>query len=378
MVLDGIPLLDHHCHGVVDADLDRPTFESLLSEAPASPGRNRFGSLLGLAVRRWCAPVLDLEPHAEPDAYLARRAELGWAQASRRLLRASGVREWLVDTGYAAGSLTDPAELAELGGGRAARVCRVETVAELAGPSLTAAGWSDGVERALRAEAEGAVGLKTVVAYRTGLALPEAPPTTADVVRAAGQWLRRRGRRIDDPVLGGWLVHLGVRLSAELGLPLQVHTGFGDPDVRLPRANPALLSDLLATTERTGARFMLLHCWPYQRDAGYLAHVFSHVFVDVGLAVPYVGVRAREVLAELLELAPFRSVCFSSDGYGLAELHFLGALLWRRALAQLLDEWIAEDALTAADAERLSAAMAFHNAARAYSIPAPSGEPTPS
>ncbi len=376
--LDGVALLDHHCHGVVTTDLDLPEFESLLTEAPGPGGPDRFDSALGLAVRRWCAPVLGLEPHPSPEEYLRRRADLGWAESTRRLLRAGGARTWLVDTGYTAHNLTSPDELAVLADGRAYPVTRLEAVAEnvgsaardsgaAAGNTGSAAGWTDSVEQAVRAEvAAGAVGLKTVVAYRCGLAVPAEPPSAATVTHAAGRWLGGGGGRIADPVLCAWLVHLGVRLSAELGLPLQVHTGFGDPDVRLHLANPALLSDLLARTRHTGAVFMLLHCWPYQRDAGYLAHVFGHVRVDVGLAVPYVGIRARAVLAELLELAPFRSVCFSSDGYGLPELHFLGARLWRRALAGLVADWIADDVLTTPDADRLVRRLAAGNAAAVY------------
>jgi hypothetical protein len=149
----GIELLDHHCHGVTNRDLDRPAFERLLSEGPAAARLDRFDSLLGLAVRRWCAPVLDLEPHAAPDVYLRRRAELGWRETTRRLLAASGVRTWLVDDGFTPADLTGPDELADLGGGRAHRVARLESLAEAAGTAGGgAAGWADAVERAVRAE----------------------------------------------------------------------------------------------------------------------------------------------------------------------------------------------------------------------------------
>lgn len=393
--LAGLDLLDHHCHGVVPADLDRQEFEALLTEAPAAGRRDRFASMLGLAVRRWCAPVLDLEPHAEPDDYLRRRAELGWAEVTSRLLRASGARTWLVDTGFTPGELTSPGELASLGGGHAYPVVRLESVAESVGRAgggvgsgatdrLTSGGgsgpsratdWADAVERAVREELVGAVGMKTVVAYRSGLAVPAAPPSSAAVAHGAGQWLRRRdageSTRIADPVLGAWLVHLGTRLSAELGVPLQVHTGFGDPDVRLTTADPSLLTDLLVASEPTGARFMLLHCWPYMREAGYLANVFDHVYVDVGLAVPHTGARAREVLAELLELAPFASVCFSSDGYGLPELHYLGALLWGRALGRLVDEWVSADVLPAHEVDSFVSGLADGNARSVYPLPPP-------
>jgi hypothetical protein len=212
----------------------------------------------------------------------------------------------------------------------------------------------------------GVVGLKSVAAYRCGLALPAKPPSWAAVVSAAGAWLRRGAGRLTEPDLLGWLAHLGVALGSELGLPLQLHTGFGDADVRLHRADPLLLTDFLAATAASGATVVLLHCWPYHRNAGYLAHVFDHVLVDVGLTIPYVGERADVVLAELLELAPFDAVCFSSDGFGLPELHYLGAVLWRRGLGRLLDQWIAEGVLAGADAQRLATGMGRANAARAY------------
>src|SRR6185295_13440249 len=69
------PLVDHHCHGVVLDDLDRASFETLLNEAAAvSPlGTTFFDSMLGLAVRRWCAPVLGLEPKKSGEENLSPR-----------------------------------------------------------------------------------------------------------------------------------------------------------------------------------------------------------------------------------------------------------------------------------------------------------------
>src|SRR6266550_3925116 len=99
-LVGALRLVDQHCHSVLGADLDRPGFEALLSEAhdrPA-PGESTFDTPLGVAVRRWCAPVLDLPPHAEPDEYLARRAELGAAEANRRLLSAAGLSDLLLDS----------------------------------------------------------------------------------------------------------------------------------------------------------------------------------------------------------------------------------------------------------------------------------------
>ncbi|WP_327113776.1 amidohydrolase family protein [Nocardia sp. NBC_01730] len=350
MLTDGVSLTDQHCHGVVTDDLDRPGFERLLGEG----ARGSFDSAIGLAVRRWCAPALDLPAHVGPDVYLRHRAGLGGREVAARLLRATGVTRWLLDTGIGGGT----GEFGELADGAVHEIVRLEDVAEQVVAEVGAvSGVYDRIEAELRARATNAVGLKTIVAYRCGLDFPlrDHPPTSF-----------APERRLTDPHLLGWLVGLGARVGAELGLPLQFHTGFGDSDLRLHRSDPLLLTDFLRRTTGTGLSVLLLHCWPFHRHAAYLAHIFEHVHLDLGLTIPYVGQRAGAVLAEALELAPFRALCFSSDGYGLPELHYLGALLWRRGLGTLIDEWIVADTITAADAEHLVTALAHGNAERVY------------
>jgi hypothetical protein len=75
-----------------------------------------------------------------------------------------------------------------------------------------------------------------------------------------------------------------------------------------------------------------------------------------------------QLIRESLEVAPFDKVLFSTDAFGLAELYLCGALLWRRGLAQVMDEWLARDWLSAADAERLVTMIAHDNARRAYGL----------
>jgi hypothetical protein len=113
---------------------------------------------------------------------------------------------------------------------------------------------------------------------------------------------------------------------------------------------------------------VLLHCYPYHRQAAYLADVFPQVVLDVSLAVNHLGPRASAVLAETLELAPFAKLLHASDGFGLAELHHLGAVLFRRGLARVLDEWLADDALSADDASRVARMVASGNARRVYRL----------
>ena len=185
---------------------------------------------------------------------------------------------------------------------------------------------------------------------------------------AAGHWLRQAelsGQvRVTDPVLLRHLLWSGL----SHGLPLQLHTGFGDPDADLRRNDPLLLRGFLERAEPHGVPVMLLHCYPYHRGAGHLASAYPHVFLDVGLAINHTGARAAAVVAESLELAPFGKVLFSSDAWGPAELHYLGALLWRRAIAAVLGRWVADGDWSRADAVRVAGMIASGNARRVYGL----------
>ncbi|WHM29420.1 amidohydrolase family protein [Streptomyces sp. BPPL-273] len=364
--LAALELVDHHCHGAVTGDLDRAGFESLLTEGDAWPGVSPFDSPVGLAVRRHCAPLLDLPRHAPPDAYLARRTELGAAEVNRRFLRGAGTGVFCVDTGYAPHPVTAPAELARAADATAYEVVRLEGVAE-----AVAAG---GVEPDAYAEAfhtaaweavrrPGVVGVKSVAAYRTGFDLDPARPSPAEVTGAARRWLARGGR-LDDPVLVRHLLWTAV----DLGLPLQLHTGFGDADIRMHRVDPALLTDWLHLTAGT-IPVVLLHCWPYQRQAAYLSAVFERVHLDVGLTLHHVGpARAGAILAEATEITPFRKLLYSSDAYGVAEFHHLGALAFRQGLAELLQARLDADELALPDALRLARWAGRDNARRVYRL----------
>ncbi|MGW0735927.1 amidohydrolase family protein [Streptomyces sp. NPDC002851] len=364
--LPDLALLDHHCHGVLRGDPDRGAFEALLTEsdAPAAPGTTFFDTQLGFAVRRLCPPLLGLDPHCPPDRYLARRHELGAEEVTRRLLRAAGIGGFLVDTGLP-GDLTAPHELAALGGAPAREIVRLESLAERAADAATdAPALLTAIAADIRAAAHTAAGFKSVAAYRHGLGLAPEPPTAAEAEEAATRWLgsRRRGDRLRDPVL---LRHL-LWTALGTGLPLQLHTGFGDPDLRLREADPLLLTDFIRAVGPTGGPLVLLHGYPFHRGAAYLAHIYPQVYADVGLALTHTGARATAVLAEALELTPFGKLLFSTDAYGLPELYVVGARLYREALDALLTGWVASGAWSEADAVRVAGLIGAGNAERVY------------
>ncbi|TCO47229.1 hypothetical protein EV646_106470 [Kribbella antiqua] len=363
-----LPLIDHHVHGVHRGPLGRAGFEQLITESdrPVPPWMSTFDSQLGLAIRRYCAPLLDLDPHASAEDYLAARAKLDEASLSQLFLGASGVSDYLVDTGYQGDAVTGVDELARLSDAHAHEVVRLESELEyVVSHESTVTAVPDAFVRRLEQRTAGAVGLKSIVAYRHGFDFDPAEPSSADVLTALDRWYASgETGRVTDPVLLRWLLWTGVRR----GLPLQLHVGFGDTDLQLRSADPLLLTEWLRQIEPLGTQVVLLHCYPFHREAGYLAHVFPHVSFDLGLTTMYVGARAAAVLAEGLELAPFAKLLYSSDAFGPAELHFLGATLWRRAVSSVLGGFVEQGDWSEVDAARVATLWGRENAARLYGI----------
>lgn len=374
--LGTLPLIDHHVHGTLMPELSRGEFESFLTESadPIPTWMTQFDSQVGFAVRKYCAPLFGLPEHADADRYWEARARLRPDEVSRLLLRSSGISESIVDTGViqtglAGRSLTTMDEFAELAGQRVHEVVRLETVLEgLAAAGIGPDALEDALDTALEAAATTAVGFKSIIAYRHGFDFDPTPPSREEFRAAAADWLASTPSgpfRVSDPVLLRALLWKG----ATSGLPLQLHAGYGDADLNLDRCNPLLLMPWLRLLPAGASDVMLLHCYPYHREAGYLAQVFPRVYFDVGLAINYSGAMSDRIVAESLELAPFSKILFSTDAWGLPELHHIGAALWRRAMTRVLSPLVNDGDWSLDDARRVAGMTGRDNAIRVYRLP---------
>ena len=171
-------------------------------------------------------------------------------------------------------------------------------------------------EEAASAREGGYVALKTIAAYRGGL------------------------DRVSEHVVAA----LEANQATGEPLPVQVHCGFGDSDLELWRADPTRLKPLLERFAKTP--FVLLHCYPYVREAGWLAHVYGHVYFDLSLSIPHVT-RPAELVRQALELAPATKLLYASDAARAPELYYLAAKWWRESLADVLPELFKADAAEA-------------------------------
>jgi uncharacterized protein len=358
----GVPLIDQHMHGCWLTAGDRQRFENGLNEAntePLADFDSGFDSQLGFAVRAHCAPLLGLPKHADPQTYWQRRSQIAEAELGRIFLHAAGVSDWLVDTGYADG-VADVAQLAQWSGGRAHEVVRLEQVAEQA--AHASGDYASAFKEILHRGAAAAVGTKSILAYRGGFDGDLTEPSAAEVAEAAARWRDSGGVRLEDRVL----LRFGLHQALRVGKPLQFHVGFGDRECDLHKANPLYLLDFLRQSGDTP--IVLLHCYPYEREAGYLAQAFNNVYLDGGLSINHLGARSPAFIARLLELAPFRKILYSSDGFGPVELHYLGTRLWRNGIHRVLSGFVDDGDWSEADAVRVVDLIAHDNATRIYRL----------
>jgi predicted TIM-barrel fold metal-dependent hydrolase len=261
------------------------------------------------------------------------------------LLRATNTELLLIDDGYPPpGEGTTWEELGRLADCEARPVLRIERLAEEVG--------AQGLERlrarVSRARADGYVALKTIAAYRGGLDFDSLEPS----VRTD----RVEGARLK------YVIPAALEANEETGdpLPVQVHAGFGDSDLFLPRVQPGYLKPLIERFHATP--FVLLHCYPFVRQAGWLAHVYGNVYFDLSLTIPHVA-RPAEAVREALELAPVSKLLYASDAARTPELYYLAAKWWREALATVLPELLDED-----DAREAARRILHANARELYRL----------
>jgi hypothetical protein len=323
-VLTKVGLVDHHAHGILRERPSLDEFRGLFSES-LDP-RQWPHVATGVTYRRAMHELADFFgcEHSEKAVY-KHRVSSNPAEYASSLLRATGTDLLFVDDGFPApGEGTSLDELGELAGCGALPVLRIEHHAE-----------EIGVQRLDRlgdeiagARKNGFIALKTIAAYRGGLDL--------DALEPSLRTDRVEGTQVKHVLLAA----LEANEATGAPLPVQVHAGFGDSDLFLPRVHPGYLKPLIERFRETP--FVLLHCYPFVREAGWLAHVYGYVYFDLSLTIPYIA-RPAEVVRESLELAPVSKLLYASDAARTPELYYLAAKWWREALAEVLPELLGAD-----------------------------------
>jgi uncharacterized protein len=370
--LSDIPLVDNHCHGLL-ADESPLTVEGLRLRFQENafdepfPPEHVPTSVHYLWALRQMAGVLGCEPTEE--AVVAARAALSQSEIDRRYMERAGIGWLLVDDGYPAPADTvDRTEQARRTGCRIGWIERVETVAgNLVGTSSGFAEWDEQLRvHLMSARDRGVCGLKSVAAYRSGLAIAE--PDRADVAAAFTRLRDAGGSRLAEKPLVDHVVLLAMDAARAQELPVQFHTGYGDADADLLLADPFHMRRLLHAFP--AVPIVMLHgAYPYTRKLAVVAATYPNAYVDISYAIPFLNSRElRSVTCEALSCAPGARIVYSSDGVGLADQYWLGAVRGRQAIGAALGELVDAGDLDSRQALDLAGLIMHGNAERIYQL----------
>jgi hypothetical protein len=369
--------VDHHCHLLLrgPGGLDTNEFRACFTEArdPRILADHVPNTPLYRLLLRRLAAVFGCPP--EEGAILTARRMLEPARYARELIQLSGTGLMMLDTGFAGEDTLTFQEQQAIVPVPHREIVRVETLAEdLVGQHRRPEDWLDAVRSGLtEAVRQGAVGVKTIVAYRASLRLrwPD-----HDLVRteyaALRQSLRGSGRRARPRLTGDPLCHALVFVAAEecarLGVPLQVHCGLGDTDTDLAEASPLGLRPLLVHERFQELRLVLLHCYPFHREAAYLCSVYGGVYMDLSLGVWMAASDGARAMREVVGLCPWTKLLYATDASRLPEVYVIAAELHREALAEAFGELVTRQLLTMAEALEAGRLVLAGNAQRLYRL----------
>jgi len=363
--LRGLKVVDSHCHAFDPGRENQPFERYLTLSALPVAKEDLVNTLLYRIVVSELGRLMGLEG---PPTRIVEERNRRYRRDPRRhietLFRDAGIEAMLVDTGYPSELFSGySVPLDEFSGTvrcRVHEVYRVENlVISLLGERL---GLGEAVEEfnhAIDARVEaGAVALKSVIAYRTGLEVRRR--TDEEVGRAHEEIMglldsggdlmaivKSKAPRVK--TVFDYFLFEAARSCSRHGIPLQIHVGMGDvPGIDLRTSNPLQLQEFVDDEETHEARIVLTHGgYPYLEEAGFLAATRPNVYIDFSETLPFVSVGAGNRLMSLLEMTPVTKLMFGSDCFNVPELAWISALIAKRELAStlntLVDKWRLDD-----------------------------------
>jgi hypothetical protein len=313
-----------------------------------------------------CEPALE----AVVEARNAAVASDGYTEYVRKLYADAGLEAIVFDFGVPLPQL----DVAEVKGQLPVTVAPIFRIEPLIADLLkTDYGWAefkrtydDTINEALTRG--GYRGLKSIIAYRTGLDVSPLSRNEDQGFKALDAIRRGLGGG-SMKMLRDYLLCRALEHCMEHEVPMQIHTGMGDFEVNLVLCRPAYLMDLLRFPTFRSCNVILVHGgYPYSREAGYMANVLPRVYCDVSEGIPFAAHGARSIFSEILEMTPVSKVVYGSDGYTVPEIIYTSAKLGKQALGQVLDGLVDDGFISKGDVEEIAGMILAGTANRLYKI----------
>jgi Amidohydrolase len=281
--------LQNHAHNLIVSNGDDDDLEAIVSEASGPALHHAPSSLAHLQAVQQLSRLYACEPTW--DSIKRYRIAAGFDRYTDQCFQAARIQCILMDDLFAShAKVAIPFDWHDkLTVTATRRIVRVETLAEEVAQNMEVADLRHFVQSYLKRLVDEArdplvVGFKSVICYRTGLDIDvtikerldsKTEPFVAYFTagKTSGNW------RLSVKALNDMVTNLACQVSGQYGKPIQFHTGLGDNDIRLAKANPAGMQQLIEAYPKT--KFVILHsAYPFTREAGYLTTVYDNVYFD--------------------------------------------------------------------------------------------------
>ncbi len=217
---------------------------------------------------------------------------------------------------------------------------------------VDASSWRAFLEKMLQTASENScIGIKQLQAYRRVL----------DFEKKDDARVKFRGNLSDAEikVFQDWVVHEYCRLANDRKWTHQVHVGTHN----LPQSNPLPLDKL--ARPYPDQKIVMIHCWPYIDEAGYLAGRYHNVFIDTCWQQVLNPDFLRKSMDTWLGYLPHSKVTMSNDSTSI-EMAVGSVLISKQVLSESLAEQSARTRLEEKDALRIAARFLHNNAVDIY------------
>ena len=210
----------------------------------------------------------------------------------------------------------------------------------------------------------GAIAIKSVIAYRTGL---DVQPVSEAEARRNFETSRGDVESSQKPFRDFLLCHT-MDVARERGLWIHIHAAVGDPDIVYARANPALLYPLLHSERFRANQVVLIHGgWPWVGEAAAMVAILPNVYLDVSEGAIYGMPNVRQRIFEALEACPYTKILYGADG-SVPEALWIVAKRYKAVLGRVLEELVAEGFCARREAYQVARCILSDNAVRLYRL----------
>ncbi len=271
----------------------------------------------------------------------------------KEVLSAAGIKGMVIDDGFGRKVHEIPIPVK--------RLFRIETVIE----GLFSLPFDKAVEKFKeilreKVKTEGYAGFKSIIAYRTGLpSMCEEGSAIRDFHSGEMEWYGRKAKGFRD-----FLFCITMEEARRMNVPFQVHTGAGDRDIKLDKAYPSIMTDLVRKYE---GRMIFVHAgYPHHRESAWMSYLFPSVYLDVSQVFPFAPLGGYHMLSEVLEVAPFTKVMYGSDTFEIPEIAWASAVLFRSSLSKVLDEMESVGVLSGGERREAEEMLSYRNAEKMY------------